>query len=454
MPKSQRRRSGGSARPAKSASSARPGPPSPTTPPPAAPSIEAASPADAPLSESGLPGLVLRAARDIGRVETAFDAELLLSTLLGSVYAAVLPDREQAHESFVAALRAHLTEATQPAASLVTHVLAALAGGESPINLPAVDPAPAWLGELGQVHVTGGYAYGDRYGDQTTYLTTYAYRDPTLGGPEHAVVILVDHNLGLAKDLLIASPASTVVDQLRSSAGVAGDEMTWFIEVDPSTVRTATGAYMRATDNAAELPDEDSLPANRALALARLASLPSSSPAADSTSPDEGGTGRTLPLIDEFLQSPEAQLAGFADAADAQRESVLYCVGLVADFALRRGGDALRWSPRAVELFLLDWVHQRAVLDADDERLMPDVLGAWVSWAGRRVDLPVSAITETVATVRASREEFARLRETGERQSPAARAMAQMVADGVDLADTAAVDKWLSSYVPGPGSTP
>jgi hypothetical protein len=85
---------------------------------------------------------------------------------------------------------------------------------------------------------------------------------------------------------------------------------------------------------------------------------------------------------------------------------------------------------------------------------MPDVLGAWVSWAGRRVDLPVSAITETVAMVRASREEFARLRETGERQSPAARAMAQMVADGVDLADTDAVDRWLSSYVPGPGSTP
>jgi hypothetical protein len=32
--------------------------------------------------------------------------------------------------------------------------------------------------------------------------------------------------------------------------------------------------------------------------------------------------------------------------------------------------------------------------------------------------------------------------------------MAQMVADGVDLADTDAVDQWLSSYEPRPGSTP
>jgi hypothetical protein len=99
-----------------------------------------------------------------------------------------------------------------------------------------------------------------------------------------------------------------------------------------------------------------------------------------------------------------------------------------------------------VEIFLLEWVHQRAVLDADDERLLPDVLGAWVSWAGRRLDLPVSAITETIAMVRGLREEFARLRATGERQSPAARAMAQMVAEGVDLTDSDAIDEWLRAY--------
>ena len=47
-----------------------------------------------------LPALVLHAARDIGGVDTAFDAELLLSTLIGSVYSGVLPDRGAAVDSF------------------------------------------------------------------------------------------------------------------------------------------------------------------------------------------------------------------------------------------------------------------------------------------------------------------------------------------------------------------
>ena len=42
-----------------------------------------------------LAALLLHAARDIDRVETAFDAELLLSTLLGSVYAAATPTAGQ-----------------------------------------------------------------------------------------------------------------------------------------------------------------------------------------------------------------------------------------------------------------------------------------------------------------------------------------------------------------------
>jgi hypothetical protein len=44
------------------------------------------------------------------------------------------------------------------------------------------------------------------------------------------------------------------------------------------------------------------------------------------------------------------------------------------------------------------------------------------------------------------RAEFARLGATGERQSPAVRATAQLVAEGVDLADPAAVEEWLAAY--------
>lgn len=379
-----------------------------------------------------LAGLLLHAARDIGRVETAFDAELLLSTLLGSVYAAAEPDRGAAQDRFIAALRSHPDRS-----DVVGGVLAALTEGER----PAAGGGPTWVVELGRVRVTGAYAYGDRYGDQTTYLTTYEYENPELGGPDHAVAVLVDHNLGIAKDLLVASPASAVLDQIRTSVSTDSDGMTWFAEIEPATVRAAATAYLRATDTAAGLPDEESLRANRALVLARLAGLPAREPSTTERPSESTSDARVGPA--EFLGSPDAQLAGLAGLAGAERESVDYCLGLIVDFGRQRGGDPLRWSPYAVRLFLLDWVHQRAVLDPDDQRLLPEVLGAWVSWAGRRLDLPIPAINDTIATVRQVRGEFARLCASGERRSPAARAMAEMLAAGVDPEDASAVDAWI-----------
>jgi hypothetical protein len=258
------------------------------------------------------------------------------------------------------------------------------------------------------------------------------------------VAVLVDHNLGIAKDLLVASPASAVLEQIRASVGTDSDGMTWFAEPELTTVHAAATAYLRAADIAAELPDEESLRANRALVLARLARLPTHQPStADTRESVAESTSDALLNVAEFLGSPDAQLAGLAGLAGTERESLDYCLGLIVDFGRQRGGDPLRWSPYAVRLFLLDWVHQRAVLDADDQRLLPDVLGAWVSWAGRRLDLPIPAINDTIATVRQVRGEFARLCASGERRSPAARAMAEMLAAGVDPEDRSAVDAWI-----------
>ena len=150
-------------------------------------------------------------------------------------------------------------------------------------------------------------------------------------------------------------------------------------------------------------------------------------------------------LIEEFLASPEAELAGLAHRTGADRESLTYCLALIVDFATGRG-DATRWSPAGVETFLTSWVHERAILDADDAAVLPDALRAWIAWAGRRVDLPPAALAETLGTVRSIQAEFARLYATGERLSPASRAMAAMIADGVDLTDPAAVEVWLANY--------
>src|SRR5258705_8634618 len=74
----------------------------------------------------GLPELVLRAARDLDIVDNAFDAELLLSTLLGSVYAGTLPDRGQALESFGGAFGEYLSATDTAPARVAAAVLDAL----------------------------------------------------------------------------------------------------------------------------------------------------------------------------------------------------------------------------------------------------------------------------------------------------------------------------------------
>jgi hypothetical protein len=363
---------------------------------------------------------VLHAAGRVGEIDTAYDAELLLSTLLGSVYEGLPPDRGPAFDRFVETLREYLTGSADPNAPTV---LAALDGrSQSP-------------------RVTGGYAYGDRLGDQTSYLATFAYEDAEAGGPEHALVVLADHNLGVAKDVLVLAPAAPVLDQLRSSLLTDPDGMTWLAEVPPETVRRAATAYLRATDLAEELPDSESFAANRWLAQSRLALLP---PPSEDAEPAAEQPDRNL--AEEFLTAPEAVLSGLAGATGARGESINYCLGLIVDFAANRGGDPLRWSPQAVTTFLTDWVHQRAVLDKVDAATLPGTLAAWVVWAGRRLDLPDSAVQSTFRQVNTDRGEFVRLCATGERRSPAAEAMAKLVAEGVDVTDEAAVDAWLRAY--------
>ena len=386
--------------------------------------------------ESGLLAAVVRAAGRIAGVPTAFDAEVVLSTLLGGVYRALGADRGATQDAFVDRLREHLLGSTDPVAPVVVAVL----DGEP---LAQDDGVPAWAGALGAIRATGGYAYGDRYGDQTSYVATFAYEDPELGGPEHAVVVLADHNLGMAKEVLVLAPAGPVLEQLRTSVLGDTEAMTWLSEVPLATVRAAALAYLRAADVAEELPAGESLPANRALALARLALLPEAAGAgaaeAEAARPEVGAAA-------EFLGSPEAELAGLAVTGDPRGESVRYCLGLIVDFGTGRGGDPLRWSPQSVTAFLTEWVHQRAVLDDVDVVTLPGVLGAWIVWAGRRLDLPDHAVQETFQQVGAERAEFERLYATGERRSAAAEAMAQLVADGVDPSDEAAVDAWLRAY--------
>ncbi|AEV81096.1 hypothetical protein ACWT_0082 [Actinoplanes sp. SE50] len=382
---------------------------------------------------------VLHAARDVLQLSCALDAEMLGAALLGSIYAMAEGDRAAAVQEFVGEFLSATDRRAEPFAEAIREVFATL--------VPAADgadrvgpgrQAPAWAGQLGRVHVTGCYAYGDVYGDQTSYLVTYAYDDTDDGGPEHALVALVDHNIGIVKDVFVASSAE-ILTQVRTVC--EHDELTWFRDEDPGRARDEVGRHLRVTDELGELPADGSLATDRALVGARLAVLP------EVTTPplDEPDPPKVPELIHDFLASPEAAREGLT-GPDTDQPSLQFCLGLLVDHAASlSSGDPLRWSPAVAGFFLLDWVHRRAVLDIDDAAMLPRVVRAWSAYATWRRGLPPAAVAETAAEVEKLVPEFARLYSTGERRSPATAAVAQLIAEGVDPSDDSAIDAWLQA---------
>ncbi|WBB73573.1 hypothetical protein O7602_28560 [Micromonospora sp. WMMD1128] len=388
---------------------------------------------------------VLHAARDVTRLDSALDAEMLGAALLGSVYAVAEHDREQAVRDFVAGFLAATSRRRSAAATTIRAVFASLVpDAEGAARVRPGAHAPAWAGQLGRVRLTGTWAYGDVYGDQTSYLATFVYDDEEQGGPEHALVALVDHNIGITKDVFVGGPATRIVEQAREIC--TEDELTWFRTEDPARMHAEVSRHLAVTDDLGELPAQGSLATDRALAGARLAVLPGPTPPAGPTVVPPITDEERTRLVRAFLDSPESVRFGLPEVADGELASLHFCLGLLLDHAASfPDADPMRWSPMVVELFLLDWVHRRAVLDMDDAAMLPRVLRAWAAYAARQRGLSQSAAARTDEAITEMVPEFARLYSTGERRSPATAAVAQLMADGVNPDDPEALNAWIEA---------
>src|SRR4029453_4207299 len=219
--------------------------------------------------------------------------------------------------------------------------------------------------------------------------------DTAEGGPEHAVVALVDHNIGITKDVFIGSPAERILGQVREMC--AADELTWFREEDPGRLRGEVGRHLEVTDDLTDLPAEGSLSTDRALAGARLALLPPATvpPLVEPILP------APPEVLRDFLASPQAARFGLSQGhADDELASLHFCLSLIVDHAATLPDpDPLRWSPAVAGLFLLDWVHRRGVLDMDDAAMLPRVARAWSAYATRKRGLPAAAGAQVESVV-------------------------------------------------------
>ncbi|HEY8453635.1 MAG: hypothetical protein FWJ70_07045 [Micromonosporaceae bacterium] len=366
---------------------------------------------------------VLHAARDLVTVGTALEAELTGAALLGGVYAVSPPPRADALRTFVSGFLGATARRRTPAARATRAVFASLVPEAD--GAVAVPPAPApWSAHLGRVRPVGTWAYGDVYGDQTGYVASFAYDDPSVGGPDHAVVVLVDHNLGVVKDLVVSRPADRVLAGLTAAA--EADDLIWFRDVDPATFRSRVSFHLGLTDSLTLLPDGGALATDRALVGSRLATLPPADPAPAEVDPLDPDRAEA-----QFLDSPQA--VRLERATPAGEAAVRYAVRLILEFTQDSPDrDPVRWSPAVVGLFLLDWVHRRAVLDEEDVATLPVVLRAWTAWAAERRGLPPVALRATGEAIDTMVPEFLRRHRTGGTRGEAAVPVGRPPAGGVD----------------------
>ena len=377
---------------------------------------------------------ILAACAPIADLDTALDAECAVSALLGGAYAAADEERADAVARFSGDLVSVLSGRTDRLAAALLAGLAGVAPAEVAATAAAAIPAehrPAWADQVGTARCTDAWAMRDRYGDQTEYVLVFEYPDGTRGGASHACLVLTDANLGVVKDCWTTTdPERALADCRRSAAD--NDDLS-LTEVAPSAARTAIEPLLDCTDELPELPDSAELSEDRSLLLARLATLPAAAPG------DTAGHGDP---VAEFLASSEA------DIADAPDGVVASCTQLIVAYAAAGPtADPYRWSPTAAELFLLDWVPESAVLDAECVDWLPTVLLAYVTFAAGRKGLPEDAVQATQDAIREAIDDFAAaMNDTGSGDGTpnAAQVARALIADGVDPTDQAAVRAWLS----------
>jgi hypothetical protein len=199
-------------------------------------------------------------------------------------------------------------------------------------------------------------------------------------------------------------------------------------------IRAAVGAWRLYHDP----PAADDVPARIPFVLGRLRGLP------DTWEPEperEWSEEEREELVEAFLASPEARRS--RQAPDVLREVAEAGVDYLCDDG---AGDPLRWNPVAVELFLLDRCPRKLALRDEVIEGFPAALRALVRFTGRRAGLAEHLIAETVRTVDRYRGEFGEAMRDRRRFGPAKAIITAMLAEGVDVRDPAAVQRWVAEF--------
>ncbi len=337
----------------------------------------------------------------LAALDDPLDAELLVSDAFGLAYEGQqADDKNEIVEVLATVLLEAAAVAEQPGALELLAVLGTV--GPDSVSArarvmvevrraaePDLEHQP-WVTTLEPLRCTTALAMQDAFGDSTEYLVAFARGDKA-----HALLWLVDNNVGhgFARDVLVASDADEVEQQLRELA--AGEDVipVTVNEIDLALLHGRLRAAMDLETMTIGPPDEESYARTRMLAYGRLRSLPD--PVVEDV-PTPTGEAERDRIVADFLMSPE--LRAFPDDLK-ETDEVGHLVKLVVDFAVDViGGSPYRFTPSTAEMLLMDWVPDNAQLDERDVHLLPIVMEAWASYALRIEPLgPVDVVVDTIS---------------------------------------------------------
>jgi hypothetical protein len=323
-------------------------------------------------------------------------AEVAVSRVLGVIWGSD-PGRDgSAEEAFGRGLIEYTRQqqGDQLVAANLLRVLAAVATvrevREAAVQALTGRPMPpsGWAPAVGAVVIGRCWVAEDEFGDHATVLCEFGYGPTVKLGPRHGIAVHVDRVAqGAAVDIMLVEDVDAAELELRLGADHANDE---FRRVEPGWAGAVLEQALAHTDLIPATAVAPGYAALRALALARVRSLPSS-PISVSNGPESSPRQRDA-IVAEFCHTLEVS----STPPNAPPSTVARVADLLLDFATRIDPrDLLRVSPGRVEAFLHDWLpaasrepRQRDLGPLASEHVA-EVVRAWSAWAARQGGTPL-----------------------------------------------------------------
>jgi Domain of unknown function (DUF1841) len=369
---------------------------------------------------------VLREAPQLLTLTSPLDAEAFVSSVCGVWWsrpeaagfgAALVGQAQQRPGPAASALLRGLTVLADPALAAAARTALDNPSEPSPESLPeqpAEHSPTAWADALGRAEVRECFTVDDDMGDATQVITTFAYADEK----PHAVVVLVDHNLGgIVKDIWVTDDAAGLLGQVRTS--IAEDPDMRLATVQPADLKPLLLDGLAASDDTVDPPVSDTFRQLRALLAARTRALPDGGVRPE---PPEWSDEQRDELVAEFLAAPE----GLDLPAGPAQAIATELVGYGCD---QDRGQPLRVSTTKLEVFLMGWLPMTGLLDEEHVEHVAAVVPAYVRFAARRSGLSKSSLDETVEGVEPFLAEFADAYADQSRWGPARFAVESMLSD-------------------------